>query len=301
MLTAIWTIFALICCGFVLARKGFPSDAFWPSAERLNYYILFPALLVSNLANAPIRDPQILRLGASAVTTIMIGTAILYILRALRPTPTARFGAALQGVLRFNTYLALSVLAMVAGVQSLERAAVYLAISVPLVNILAIIALSDRAVWRSPIMLVKKVGMNPLVLACITGALLAITKIGLPFGSEQVLKLLAQGSLPLGLLCVGAALRPSALGQDILPLIGNALARLVLMPCLAIGVAYIFDLSSAETLVLLVFSAVPTAPSSYVLTRQMGGDGTFMAGIVTLQTVGALITIPVVLHLYGAS
>jgi hypothetical protein len=239
MLTAIWTIFALICCGFVLARKGFPSDAFWPSAERLNYYILFPALLVSNLANAPIRDPQILRLGASAVTTIMIGAAVLYILRALRPTPTARFGPALQGVLRFNTYLALSILAMVAGVQSLERAAVYLAISVPLVNILAIIALSDGSVWLSPIVLVKKVGMNPLVLACITGALLAITNIGLPFGSEQVLKLLAQGSLPLGLLCVGAALRPSALGQDILPLIGNALARLVLMPCLAIGVSYI--------------------------------------------------------------
>jgi malonate transporter len=301
MLTAIWTIFALICCGFVVARKGFPSDAFWPSAERLNYYILFPALLVSNLANAPIRDPQILRLGASAVTTIMIGAAVLYISRALRPTPTARFGPALQGVLRFNTYLALSILAMVAGVPSLERAAVYLAISVPLVNILAIIALSDGAVWRSPIMLVKKVGMNPLVLACITGALLAITNIGLPFGSEQVLKLLAQGSLPLGLLCVGAALRPSALGQDILPLIGNALARLILMPCLTIGVAHIFGLSSAETLVLLVFSAVPTAPSSYVLTRQMGGDGTFMAGIVTLQTVGALITIPVVLHLYGAS
>lgn len=301
MLTAIWTIFALICCGFVLARKGFPSDAFWPSAERLNYYILFPALLVSNLANAPIRDPQILRLGASAVTTIMIGAAVLYILRALQPTPTARFGPALQGVLRFNTYLALSVLAMVAGVQSLERAAVYLAISVPLVNILAIIALSDGSVWRSPTMLVKKVGMNPLVLACIFGAFLAITNIGLPYGSEQVLKLLAQGSLPLGLLCVGAALRPSALGQDILPLIGNALARLSLMPCLAIGVAYIFDLSSAETLVLLVFSAVPTAPSSYVLTRQMGGDGTFMAGIVTLQTVGALITIPVVLHLCGAS
>ena len=58
MLTAIWTIFALICCGFVLARKGFPSNAFWPSAERLNYYILVPALLVSNLANAPIRDPR---------------------------------------------------------------------------------------------------------------------------------------------------------------------------------------------------------------------------------------------------
>ena len=158
----------------------------------------------------------------------------------------------------------------------------------------------DGAVWRSPVMLLKKVGMNPLVIACVFGAILAITNVGLPFGTGQVLKLLAQGSLPLGLLCVGAALRPSALGQDLIPLLGNAVSRLALMPCLAVGVAYVFDLSSAEALVLVVFSAVPTAPSSYVLTRQMGGDGTFMAGIVTLQTVGALLTIPVVLHLFGA-
>ena len=300
MLTAIWTIFALICCGFILARKGFPSDAFWPAAERLNYYVLFPALLLSNLANAPIRDPQILRLGASAVATIIIGAVVLYALRAIRPTPAPRFGPALQGVLRFNTYLALSILAMVAGTQSLERAAVYLAVSVPLVNILAIIALSDGAVWRSPKMLVKTIGMNPLVIACVVGAVLAITKIGLPFGTGQFLKLLAQGSLPLGLLCVGAALRPSALRQDFLPLLGNAISRLALMPILAVGVAYVFDLSSVEALVLVVFSAVPTAPTSYVLTRQMGGDGTFMAGIVTLQTLGALLTIPVVLHLFGA-
>jgi predicted permease len=72
------------------------------------------------------------------------------------------------------------------------------------------------------------------------------------------------------------------------------------MPILAVGVAYAFDLSSVEALVLVVFSAVPTAPTSYVLTRQMGGDGTFMAGIVTLQTVGALLTIPLVLHLFAA-
>ena len=300
MLTAIWTIFALICCGFVLARKAFPSDAFWPAAERLNYYILFPALLLSNLANAPIRDPQILRLGASAFATIMIGAVVLYALSAIRPTPAPRFGPALQGVLRFNTYLALSILAMVAGTQSLERAAVYLAVSVPLVNILAIIALSDGAVWRSPKMLVKTIGMNPLVIACVVGAVLAITKIGLPFGTGQFLKLLAQGSLPLGLLCVGAALRPAALRQDLLPLLANAFSRLALMPILAVGVAYSFDLSSVEALVLIVFSAVPTAPTSYVLTRQMDGDGTFMAGIVTLQTLGALLTIPVVLHLYGA-
>ena len=44
---------------------------------------------------------------------------------------------------------------------------------------------------------------------------------------------------------------------------------------------------------------MPTAPTSYVLTRQMGGDGALMAGIVTSQTLAALATIPLVLLLFA--
>jgi len=35
--------------------------------------------------------------------------------------------------------------------------------------------------------------------------------------------------------------------------------------------------------VLVLFFALPTAPTAYVLTRQLGGDANLMAGIITLQ------------------
>ena len=54
-----------------------------------------------------------------------------------------------------------------------------------------------------------------------------------------------------------------------------------------------------EALVLVVFSAIPTAPTAYVLTRQMGGDGTLMAGLVTAQTLLGVLTIPLVLLVLG--
>jgi malonate transporter len=37
---------------------------------------------------------------------------------------------------------------------------------------------------------------------------------------------------------------------------------------------------------------MPSAPASYVLAREMGGDAPLMAGIVTVTTILALITIP---------
>ncbi|MEE2861975.1 MAG: AEC family transporter, partial [Pseudomonadota bacterium] len=68
---------------------------------------------------------------------------------------------------------------------------------------------------------------------------------------------------------------------------------------LAWVVAHLFGLGQVETLVLVIFCGIPTATASYVLTQQLKGDGTFMAGIVTGQTAVAVLTLPVVIWLLG--
>ncbi|NDW02072.1 AEC family transporter [Salipiger sp. PrR002] len=306
LITAIWPIFALICLGFVLRRSGFPSDAFWPAAERLNYFVLFPALLFSSLAAAPVRDPQVLRLGGAALATILIASAAMALARRVRPSPAARFGPGLQGVIRFNTYLGVAVLASVgasvgaSGASAL--AAVYLAVAVPLVNVLSILALSGSGAGgrRGAVLLLRTIFRNPLILACLAGIAVALSGVGLPFGTGSFMKLLAQGSLPLGLLCVGAALQPEALRKDLPALAGVSLLRLLCMPALAVAVAALFGLETTSALVLVVFSAVPSAPTAYVLTRQLGGDGPYMAGIITGQTLLSVLTLPLVLWACGA-
>ncbi|MGV8644098.1 AEC family transporter, partial [Pseudomonas aeruginosa] len=56
---------------------------------------------------------------------------------------------------------------------------------------------------------------NPLILACLAGALVNLAGVGLPGGSDRLLNLLAVASLPLGLLCVSAALKPQELGGEV--------------------------------------------------------------------------------------
>lgn len=296
----IWPLFALICLGFILARRGFPDPGFWAAAERINYFILFPALLLGSLANAPIRDPEVLRLGGAAVVMILLATLALSLARRVRPVTAARFGAVLQGTVRFNTYLGLAILATLVGTPGIERAALYLAVAVPLGNVLAIMALTEPGDGRAPLTVLRTVLRNPLILACLGGIVLALSGLGLPYGTGRFLDLLAQASLPLGLLCVGAALQPAALRRDVLTLAATGVLRLLVMPLMAAGIALAFGLTGVEALVLVVFSAVPTAPSSYVLTRQLNGDSTLMAGIVTSHTLAAIVTIPAVLWLFGA-
>ncbi|OSP54056.1 AEC family transporter [Pseudoruegeria sp. SK021] len=299
VLLTIWPLFALICLGGILARTGFPQASFWPSAERVNYFLLFPALLFSSLANAPVRDPDVVRLGGAAVATILIAAVGLSIARKVVPTPAARFGPVLQGAVRFNTYLGLAIIAALLGPAGIEKAAVYLAIAVPVVNVLSILALTDAGDARTPLTLLRAIAKNPLILACVAGITVALLGVGLPFGIQEFFEILAQASLPLGLLCVGAALQPASLGRDTLALAGTSALRLVVMPALAIGIAWLADLDAATTLILVIFSAIPTAPTSYVLTRQLGGDGPFMAGIVTAQTLVSVATLPIILSLFA--
>ena len=297
LIVTIWPLFALIVTGWVLARRAFPDAGFWPAAERANYFVLFPALLVASLADAPLDDPAIARLGAATVALILLAAALMWAVRAIRPWPASRFGPALQGVIRFNTYLGLAIVAALDGGAGLERAAVFLAIAVPMVNVLSIVALTSGG--QGAMALLRPMATNPLILACLAGLAIAALGTGLPFGIGRFLSLLGQASLPLGLLCVGAALRPQTLRRDVGALAALSAVRLVGMPALAAGVAWAVGLTGTEGLVLVVFAAIPTAATAYVLTQQLKGDGALMAGLVTAQTMMSVATIPAMLWLLG--
>ena len=175
-------------------------------------------------------------------------------------------------------------------------AALMLALMVPTVNVLSVWSLTaERGVSARSLLL--PILKNPLILACLGGALVNLSGLGLPGGSDRLLSLLAAASLPLGLLCVGAALKPEQLGGEIPALGWNSLLRLLGMPMLAWAVAYSLQLPAMESTVLVLFFALPTAPTAYVLTRQLGGDSQLMAGIITLQTLLAAASLPLLLLL----
>ena len=296
LLTALWPLFALIVGGYCLRRWKFPSEAFWPGAERINYFILFPALLFSSLARAPLDNPALPRLALAVFLGLGLGWLGLLLMRRWHSWPAARFGVFTQGSLRFNTYLGLAAIGSLYGAPGMSLAALLLALLVPTVNVLSVWSLSaERDVSLRRLLL--PVARNPLILACLAGVLVNLSGLGMDAGSERLLGLLAAASLPLGLLCVGAALKPEELRGELFALFGNSLLRLLAMPLLAWCVAYGLQLPTLERTLLVLFFALPTAPTAYVLTRQLDGDSHLMAGIITLQTLLAAVSLPLLLAL----
>ena len=79
----------------------------------------------------------------------------------------------------------------------------------------------------------------------------------------------------------------------------EVLLPLLLFPMLFIVLARLFGLSTEASSVLLLFALLPTSPAAYILARQLGGDAPLMASIITLQTLLAMLTMPLLLTLVG--
>ena len=69
------------------------------------------------------------------------------------------------------------------------------------------------------------------------------------------------------------------------------------MPVLGVALALWFGISVSSLVIVAACSAVPASSSAYVLARQMGGDAPLLAQIITLQTILAALTMPVVIAL----
>jgi predicted permease len=61
------------------------------------------------------------------------------------------------------------------------------------------------------------------------------------------------------------------------------------------GLAMAMGLSGTLVQACVLLAALPTATSSYILARQLGGDAPLMAAIVSGQTLLAVATIPLIL------
>ena len=72
-------------------------------------------------------------------------------------------------------------------------------------------------------------------------------------------------------------------------------AELLLKPALAAACALALGLAGPALLVAVLACALPTATSSYILARLLGGDAELMAALVTTTTLGALLTMPLAL------
>ncbi|MGA8260158.1 MAG: AEC family transporter [Arenicellales bacterium] len=295
---ALVPILVPILVGLGLKRARFLSDDAWEGLEKLTYFVLFPCLLVRTLGAQSVAGVPWPGMLVAIAGTLLTAAALLTLwhrLRASVPGPT--FTSIFQGGVRFNSYIALAVAQTFFGDAGLALAAVAAGFMIVIINLLCIAALAawGHARVRGVVPLARAVFGNPLILACAVGWALSLSGIGVSGVADKVLEVLGRAALPLGLLAVGAALQPESMQRHLEPAAVSSLVQFGAKPLIAALMIGITGLTGVPAIVLAIALSTPTATSSYILARQLGGDAPAMASIITFQTLAAFLVMPVVI------
>jgi len=295
-------LYLLIFLGYLFNKYQFPNPEFWPGIERMTYYVLFPTLIFVALIKAEINLALVLKVFI-VICIPALFSGLFQWLGFLSPSLSrATFSSMFQGSVRNNTMISLVIATWLVPSNGLAIMAIIIMIMVPFNNFSSIYILlrygkstqsknTDAKATKLWISIFK----NPLIIACILGLSLKVLDITLANSLINTADFLGRSALPFALLAVGAGLKLGSLFEKKLAISLSSFAKLILTPLLSWGLCILFDAGSDLTRIAIIFSAMPTAVSAFILAKQMGGDADAMAQIITIQTLLAALTIPVFL------
>jgi predicted permease len=280
--------FLLIVVGWLVCRYSSLNRPVWDAAERLVYYLLFPVLLFNSILKSPLQPAQTLSLAGSGLVTVLCGIVLAYALKAWPGVDARLHASGAQTAFRFNSFIGLALAERLGGPQGVAWIALIIALCVPVCNVAAVWPLARHGGHAYGRELLR----NPLIVSTLAGLAANLAGLSFPDAVATTLQRIGVAALPLGLMAVGAGLRIGALKAA--PGLSVALLtiRHAVLPCIAIGLTAALALPPEQRIIVIVFAALPTAASAYVLAARLGGDGAFVAGLVTASTLLGMVTTP---------
>ncbi len=262
----------------------------WQGLDKLNFEILFPALIFVAASGRPIAIADILRIGPAVWAILVVGLTVGYLSRRYGPDSFLDFAGAWQTAWRFNTALAF----VAAGTLSsppIGALAVAVGMAIPMANVFAVTALSrGSGTLRNTL---TKVVTNPFLIASVSGVIVGLGGWTIPAPLLDPLKLLAQAAIPVALISVGATMNWGALAaMDRFSSILVA-TKLLVMPLVTLVACVAFGIQGPIASTLVLFAALPTASAAHVLAAGFGADRTLAATLVAQSTLLGAVTLPI--------
>jgi malonate transporter and related proteins len=283
--------FALIVCGFLICRFTQLGRPLWEQVESLVYYVLFPVLLFHAISRSPLNWSAASGLVGAALILAAMGVMLSYAVARIPGVAQADFASSAQVGFRFNSYIALALAERLSGQQGLLLIAVIIGVCVPLFNVAAVWPMARHSGQGFGKALLK----NPLIIGTVSGLIANLLGISVPQFAEPAVVRIGQASLALGLMAAGAGLQLGRVFDTASRLragVAQLSIRHIALPLVALVLVKVFELDKTQATVLLMFSAMPTASSCFVLATRMGYDGAFVAGLVTLSTILGALSLP---------
>lgn len=302
-------VFILVFLGLFFGRIGLINDEFNRVASRLVFSVTLPTLIFLTLLNTDLT--QVFALDLLIYTGLVTLLAFGFLIwRARTIAANEDKGVFVQGGFRGNLgILGLALAGNQYGDAGLALTSILLALLIIIYNLLSVVALNlwrdteeGRGInWQRILIDIVK---NPLIIAVLIAIPTSLYQVQLPELALKVGNYFASMTLPLALLCIGAALDLRALRETSGLALKATAYKLFLLPVPMVFGAWLLGYQGMTLGVLFLVFSCPTAAASYVMARAMGGNAVLAANIVALTTLFGTLTISIgvfALHWFGLS
>ena len=301
---ALFPLYAYMLVGILMRKLGVLNDSANRQVNKLAFKVFLPASLFMNVYGADFA----LRDHLTAIVFIVAGYLLLFLVlmltvpRFVKDRPAA--GSMIQAFFRSNfVLLGLVYTRFLYGEAETAAASIFVAVIVPLFNILAVLDFEllrgGKVHWGT---VGKQIAKNPLILASVAGAAVNLAGIRLPSMILKPLMELGNAATPVTLLVIGAALTVEGFKRNGKLVAVASLGRLLLVPLVFMPIAILLGLRGVVLLTLFVAFGGPTAAISAPMAYELGGDGELSGQITattTLLSLGTMFLFIVVLRTLG--
>lgn len=286
-ISVIGPVIVLIGFGYLLFKINAIDDPFVEQASRLVFNFALPALLFTTISSSSLTqltNLNVIMIGVLGTLAIFIG---LLVITPFFVKQKIDRGVVIQGAFRSNMgIIGLAYCANAYGNEGLAYGAIYLGCLTIVYNLLSVVVLNIyQQQHTSYAKIAKEIATNPIILAILLGLAVSYFDIDTPAIVINSAGYFAQLTLPLALLCTGAALRFSSMHKHVKSSAFSIIVKCGVYPALLVLLAISLDITGMPLMIIFLMATCPTAAASYVMVRKIGGNHQLAAQIVALSTV----------------
>lgn len=304
---SVMPIFVIIVMGNLIRKVWITSNEFWRNLEKLCYFLLFPSVMINYISQANLEAVNVVQLVMALVVTTCIISFILFYYKEKYQCNDRLFTSIFQGATRYNSYIFIGTGDALYGSEGLEIVAIVSAYMIIFTNITSILIfnyyIKDENEFSKKTSKINSVlykfATNPLIISSLIGFICNYSGIEFNIGIRKLLGSFSDSALAMCILCLGAELRVHIQQEDIKHIMVSCGIKLIIMPIVAAFVFYLFELKGLTRAIGLLYSSLPCASTSFVLSRQLGGDTESMTSIITLSTIFSIFSISLVMFILG--
>jgi malonate transporter and related proteins len=291
-------VFAIIVTGWLAGWLGYISRSLADGLVHFAYNVAMPALLFVTIAQEQARSLLewrfLFAFGGGSILCFMLVFLAVRIGWGRDIASSTMHGMA--AAMTNTGFVALPILHSIYGQPAVLPTAVatifVAAVMFPAtVVLLEVDGRGARGESASPLVLVRQIVLNPMVLSTLIGLAWAIAGWPIPTPIATYMNIFADALTPCALFAIGLGLSVEGVRSNLAASVALAAVKLVVMPLIVYGLCVASSLKPLDTIVAVVCAAVPTAKTVYILAREHDVEEPLVAATVSITTMLSVVTL----------